>query len=286
MATSCSSADHGVCHSRAVIAALLFVLSCGGSSEHSSASKENSTTPKPSAEPSAEAHVAKVPEATPHHDAEPDAGDVGPAKVDAEPVPPAAEAAQPIDAEETPADLGGGAEPVTDTDPLPPAEPAKAEKPDAGTPPVDAPAEAAEPKPERTKVRKGPAGQPSRDDLIKEVRSRDTEDDRAITALAEAKTLGAEPRELAEAAHDRGKALYATPERATKFFQWAADADTSFAEPVFALARQAVVEGNVEETIRLLKEVKTRKGGDLLQEIGFDATWEIIKDDPEIRALL
>lgn len=122
--------------------------------------------------------------------------------------------------------------------------------------------------------------------LLKEARSRKTTDERAVEALAEAEAAGAKVRDVAKAANKRGAALHKKPERALKFFQWAADKDPKYADPVFAMAKQAVVSGEVDEVVKLLTQVKERRGKKLLQQVGYDPMWEIVKDDPAVRALL
>ena len=123
--------------------------------------------------------------------------------------------------------------------------------------------------------------------LIKEARTTKTTDERALEALAEAETAGATVKELARAAKARGDYLYKTPERAKVFYEWSAAKDETYPEPVFALAKQSAITGDVEEVVKRLKEVSERKGGKkLLQQIDFDPTWDIVKDDPDVRALL
>ncbi len=123
--------------------------------------------------------------------------------------------------------------------------------------------------------------------LFTEVKKRRTKDKRALAALAEAEKLGAESRALANAAYARAKALFANPERAKAFFEWAADKDKTFPDPVFDLARQAVMSGDIPTTKELLTEVRKRKGGKkLLQQLDFDPTWDIVKDDSDIRGLM
>lgn len=152
--------------------------------------------------------------------------------------------------------------------------------PDASDDVVDGP-----PTPEPAKA-PSEEPKPSAKDLLKEAARSKTDDARARKALDEAQAAGATPRDAAKAAFDRGKALHASPDRATTFFQWAAEKDPKYADPVFALAQQTVVIGDVEATIRHLKEVKARKGDKLLQQIEFDPMWEIVKDDPAVRGLL
>jgi hypothetical protein len=122
--------------------------------------------------------------------------------------------------------------------------------------------------------------------LLKTVVARKTKDDDAKKLLAEAEEAGATEREVAKAAVDRGLQLHATPDRAAAFFQWAADKDPKYPDPMWHLARQAAVEGDIDRAKELLGAVKERGGKKLLQQIDFDPMWEIIKDDPDVRKLL
>lgn len=122
--------------------------------------------------------------------------------------------------------------------------------------------------------------------LLDEAKKKKTSDERAMEALTEAEAAGAKPLELAKAANARGEALHADPERAAKFYQWAADKDPKYPVPVFNLAKQAAVKGEVDEVKKHLTEVKARGGKKLLGQIEFDPMWEIVKDDPAVRALL
>ncbi len=123
--------------------------------------------------------------------------------------------------------------------------------------------------------------------LIKEARTTKTTDERALEALAEAEAAGATVKELARAAKARGDYLFKDPERAKVFYEWSAEKDENYADPVFALAKQKAVTGDVEDVVKLLKKVSDRKGGKkLLEQIDFDPTWDIVKDDPDVRALL
>ena len=131
----------------------------------------------------------------------------------------------------------------------------------------------------------GAAG-PDKKALLAEVAKRRTTDERANEALAEAEAAGATPKELARAAHKRGKALFAKPDRAKVFFQWALEKDEKYADPVFELAKQEVNTGELDAAKEHLEEVGKRKGKKLLQQIDYDPMWEVIKDDPEIRALV
>ena len=123
--------------------------------------------------------------------------------------------------------------------------------------------------------------------LIKEARTTKTTDERALAALTEAEGAGATIKELARAAKARGDYLYKSPDRAKVFYEWSAAKDEDYADPVFALAKQKAVTGDLEDVVKLLKQVAERKGGKkLLEQIDFDPTWDIVKDDPEVRALL
>jgi hypothetical protein len=138
--------------------------------------------------------------------------------------------------------------------------------PTAGTPPAD------------------PAADKGK--LLDEGKAKKTSDTRAKKAFEEAEKAGATPRELAEAANARGEALFGEPERATAFFEWARDKDPTYPEPVFNLAKQTVNAGEIPKTVEHLKEVHKRGGKKLLKQVGFDPTFEIVKDDPEVQKLL
>ena len=129
----------------------------------------------------------------------------------------------------------------------------------------------------------GGAAAPDPATLIAEAKNKKTKDDRALAALTEAETAGAKPKDLARAAKARGDALFETPERAKPFFEWANEKDPKYPDAAFALAKQAVVVGELEETKKWLKIVHERKGNKLLQQLAFDPMWEIVKDDPEVK---
>jgi hypothetical protein len=120
-------------------------------------------------------------------------------------------------------------------------------------------------------------------ELLKQAKSKKTKDDEALELLTQAEELGAKVRDVAKAAKERGDALFADAERSKKFYEWAAEKDKKYPDPYFAMAKQAVNLGEIDETKRLLKLVHERKGKKLLQQIQFDAMWEIVKDDPEVR---
>lgn len=122
--------------------------------------------------------------------------------------------------------------------------------------------------------------------LLTEAKSKKTKDERALAALAEAEAAGAEPKDLAKAANARGQALHATPDRAKTFFEWAVEKDPKSADAAFNLAKQAVVLGEVDETKKWLEETKKRGGKKLLAQVEYDPMWEIVADDPDVKALL
>jgi tetratricopeptide (TPR) repeat protein len=122
--------------------------------------------------------------------------------------------------------------------------------------------------------------------LLKEIKSKKTKDARAQEALAEAEAAGAEPADVAKALNARGLALFADPERAKTFFELASEKDPKYPDAAFNLAKQAAVVGELDEAKKWLTIVKERKGKKLLKQIDFDPMWEILKDDPDVRALL
>ncbi|HWB75634.1 MAG TPA: hypothetical protein VG755_11785 [Nannocystaceae bacterium] len=122
--------------------------------------------------------------------------------------------------------------------------------------------------------------------LLTEVKNKKTKDERAIAALEEALTAGAKLRDVAKAANARGEKLYETPDRAKTFFEWAAAKDPKYPDPEFNLAKQLVVTGDLDECKKHLEEVKKRGGKKLLGQIEYDATWEVVKDDPAVRKLI
>lgn len=124
--------------------------------------------------------------------------------------------------------------------------------------------------------------------LIAEVKAKKTSDTRAKKALEEAEAGGATVRELAEASNARGEMLVGAGEfdRAKLAFEWARDKDTTYPDPSFNLAKQTVLAGDVPETVAHLKEVHKRGGKKLLKQVGFDPSFEIVKDDPEVAKII
>ncbi len=122
--------------------------------------------------------------------------------------------------------------------------------------------------------------------LLEDAKKAKTSDKNAKKALEDAEKAGATVREVAEAANARGEALFEDADRAAEFFKWARDKDPTYPEPVFNLAKQSVNAGEIPATVELLKEVHKRGGKKLLKQIGFDPSFEIVKDDPEVQKLL
>lgn len=160
---------------------------------------------------------------------------------------------------------------------------------DPGQPPGDAKADAsatAGAPPEAAPPPDPAAAAEAKTKLLDEAKSKKTSDAKAKKALEEAEKGGATPRELAEAANARGEALHEEPERAAEFFTWAKDKDTTYPDPVFNLAKQSVNAGEVPATVELLKEVHKRGGKKLLKQVGFDPTFALVADDPEVQKLI
>ncbi len=122
--------------------------------------------------------------------------------------------------------------------------------------------------------------------LLKSVRSKRTSDAKADKALAEAEEQGAELRDLAEAANDRGEALMGERDRAIKYFEWARDKDAKYPDASFNLAKIEVLAGNVPGTVAHLEEVNKRGGRKLLKTVGYDPLFEVVKDDRTVQKLI
>lgn len=124
--------------------------------------------------------------------------------------------------------------------------------------------------------------------LFAEVKAKKTSDARAKKALEEAEAGGATPRELAEASNARGVTLVGAgeAERAQAAFEWARDKDPTYPDASFNLAKQTANAGEIPATVAHLKEVHKRGGKTLLKQVGYDPTFEIVKDDPELSKLI
>jgi tetratricopeptide (TPR) repeat protein len=124
--------------------------------------------------------------------------------------------------------------------------------------------------------------------LLADAKSKKTSDAKAKKALEDAEAAGATVRELAEASNERGVALLGAgePERATAAFEWARDKDPTYPDPSFNLAKQTAMAGEIPETVKHLQEVHKRGGKKLLKQVGFDPTFEIVKDDPDVQKII
>ncbi len=131
-----------------------------------------------------------------------------------------------------------------------------------------------------------PTAEPTVKELLGRVAKSSTSDEDARATLEAAEKRKASARALARAATARGEALLPHPDRAAAFFEWAADKDPRAPEPVFHLARLAVMRGDIPTTIEFLEKTHARGGKGLLDQLGFDQTWELVKDDPAVRKLL
>lgn len=123
--------------------------------------------------------------------------------------------------------------------------------------------------------------------LLEKAKNLDTPDEEAIKALDEAKAAGADKIDLAKLANTRGEALVkkGDADRADPFFEWAKEAHTLFAEPVFNLAKGACLAGDADVCKELLLEVKKRGNKKLLKNVGIDPIFAPVQDDPEVRKL-
>jgi hypothetical protein len=130
------------------------------------------------------------------------------------------------------------------------------------------------------------AGVVDAETLLKEIKNKKTKDARAQQAAAEAEAAGADPAALAKALVARGQTLFAQPDRAKPFFELANDKDPKSPAAAFELAKQAALVGEIDEAKTWLEVVHQRKGKKLLKQIDFDPMWEIVKDDPDVRAML
>ena len=70
---------------------------------------------------------------------------------------------------------------------------------------------------------------------------------------------------------------------AQPFYAWASEKDPKYPDAAFALAKQAVNLGEIEEAKTYLRQVHERKGKKLLNQLAYDPMWEIVKDDPEVK---
>lgn len=111
-------------------------------------------------------------------------------------------------------------------------------------------------------------------------------DDKAIERLVQARAAGASAKQAALAANARGEQLFSKPERADKLFAWAQNHYERHPLPVFNRAKLAAIRGNIADVRSHLKAVKERGGTKLLRKVGFDPTFALVHDDPQVRSLI
>jgi hypothetical protein len=123
--------------------------------------------------------------------------------------------------------------------------------------------------------------------LFEQAKSLDTDDAAATKALTDAIAAGAAKIDAAKLANERGEALLAAGEadRATVFFQWAADTHTLLSEPVYNLATLAAYAGDLEIAKEHLQELKKRGNKKLMKKVGVDPAFAPLHDDPDVRKI-
>lgn len=113
-------------------------------------------------------------------------------------------------------------------------------------------------------------------------------DDEVFAALDAARTSETKipARILSRAALLRAKKLHGEPERADRLLRWVVEHDKRNGEAPFLIAKAAALQGDVPTVIEWLTMSKERGGKKYIQQVEFDPMWEIVKDAPEVRALL
>lgn len=183
-----------------------------------------------------------------------------------------------------------------------PAAPAKAEKkpeaqPQTPTPepepaPEEPSAKADSPKPEAQEPTKETPKAPvekglSSKAMMAKVKSLKVSDKAAMRYLEQSKEKpDSTPKDRALAANSRGEKLFAQPERAEAFFRWAQEHYPRHPLPAFNRAKIAAIRGEIDQVKAHLKTVKERRGRKLLGKVGFDPTFALVHDDPEVRSLI
>lgn len=194
---------------------------------------------------------------------------------------PAAPEAQPQNAEKNPQldpEKAGQADP-NNNEPAPTdADPAsnKAQEPSEDKAPQ------VEPEPTDAPVDKGMSGKA----MLARVVSLKSSDATALKYLAKAQEQETTAKQRALAANARGEKLFSSPARADRFFAWAQDHYTKHPLPPYNRAKLAAIRGEIDEVKRHLKTVKERRGRKLLNKVGFDPTFALVHDDPEVRSLI
>lgn len=188
-----------------------------------------------------------------------------------------------------------------------PAAPAKAEKKEEPQPEPQAPEKKdnpelpAEPAKPQAPAAQGPSGEesPAKEasdppykglsgkSMLAKVRSTRVSDGAAMKYLEQAQALpDNSAKDRALAANGRGEKLFAQADRADRFFAWAESHYARHPLPSFNRAKLAAIRGEIAQVKTHLKTVKARKGKKLLAKVGFDPTFALVHDDPEVRSLI
>lgn len=122
--------------------------------------------------------------------------------------------------------------------------------------------------------------------LFARIASLKTSDEAALGYLKQVEALGSTAKERALAANDRGQKLFSKAERADRFFAWAEAHYDRHPLPSFNRAKIAAIQGNIAKVKEHLRSVQKRKGKKLLQKVGFDPTFALVHDDPEVRSIV
>lgn len=122
--------------------------------------------------------------------------------------------------------------------------------------------------------------------LLARVASLKSSDAAALKYLAKAQDKDTTAKQRALAANSRGEKLFSSPTRADRFFAWAQDHYPKHPLPPFNRAKLAAIRGEIDEVKRHLQTVKERRGRKLLSKVGFDPTFALVHDDPEVRSLI
>lgn len=122
--------------------------------------------------------------------------------------------------------------------------------------------------------------------LFSRIASLKTSDEAALGYLKQVEALGSTAKERALAANDRGQKLFSKAERADRFFAWAEAHYDRHPLPSFNRAKIAAIQGNIAKVKEHLRSVQKRKGKKLLQKVGFDPTFALVHDDPEVRSIV
>lgn len=139
--------------------------------------------------------------------------------------------------------------------------------------------------PEQADTPKAPS-QPSAASLLARAASMRISDNEAIKTLEQANAAGATAKQAALAANARGEKLFSKPERAELLFSWAQNHYPRHPLPVYNRAKLAAIRGDIAKVRLHLQTVKERGGLKLLRKVGFDPTFALVHDDPQVRSLI